>query len=111
MTTVLFTILSALYDKGKRFTNHIPRFIFRLIIVAIISYIENGNFIINLLTNATIFYLIFDYLLNILENRKWNYIGNTSKIDLLWRNIKGGWKTQLIFKVTITLIMLYIQVK
>jgi hypothetical protein len=37
-----------------------------------------GNFIGNLALNTAIFYGIFDYALNILEKRKWNYIGDTA---------------------------------
>lgn len=81
MLTILFAILSALYDKGKRFTDHKPRFIFRAIVVGLISLIGGGNFFINLLENTFIFYIIFDYLLNILEGRKWDYLGTTAQWD------------------------------
>jgi hypothetical protein len=108
MITLLFTILSALYDNGKRFTNHTPRFIFRVIVVAIISYLEQGNFILNFLLNTAIFYAAFDYTLNIMEGRKWNYVGNTAKTDILWRKI-GGWIPQLIFKIILLTITIYIQ--
>ena len=80
---ILFTLLSALYDNCKRFINHTPRFIFRAVVVAIISYFEGGNFLINYIQNAAVFYLLFDYTLNILEGRKWNYTGNTAKWDIV----------------------------
>ena len=80
---ILFTLLSALYDNCKRFINHTPRFIFRAVVVAIISYFESGNFLINYIQNAAVFYLLFDYTLNILEGRKWNYTGNTAKWDIV----------------------------
>lgn len=105
MITILFTILSALYDKGKRFKNHIPRFIFRAIIVILISLIEvkflnkDNNFFLNFMQNTFIFYIIFDYLLNILERRKWNYVGNTAIHDIMWNKYLGGWIPQLIFKI------------
>ena len=86
--TTLFTLLSALYDNGKRFINHTPRFIFRAVVVAIISYFESGNFLINYIQNAAVFYLLFDYTLNILEGRKWNYIGNTAKWDVARKQIE-----------------------
>lgn len=86
--TILFTILSAIYDTGERFTNHVPRFIFRAIIVFLISFFADGNTIINFLQNTAIFYLLFDYSLNILEGRKWNYIGQTAKWDLKRREIE-----------------------
>ena len=107
MITTLFTILSALYDNGKRFNNHVPRFIFRAIVVAIISYFSAGNFLINFAQNTAIFYLLFDYVLNILEGRKWNYIGNTSIIDKLF--LKVGWIPQLIFKIVFLITTIYLQ--
>ena len=85
---IIFTILSALYDNGKRFVNHTPRFIFRAVVVAIISYFESGNFLINYIQNVAVFYLLFDYTLNILEGRKWNYIGNTAKWDAVRKQIE-----------------------
>ena len=88
MLTIIFTLLSALYDNGKRFINHTPRFIFRAVVVAIISYLESGNFLINYIQNAAVFYLLFDYTLNILEGRKWNYIGNTAKCDVARKQIE-----------------------
>ena len=103
MIVFLFAILSAIYDKGKRFTNHLPRFIFRAIVVLVISYFSEGNFFINFAQNTAIFYLLFDYALNILEGRKWYYIGNTAKIDLLWHKL-GGWVAQLIFKILLLVV-------
>lgn len=108
MISLLFTLLSALYDNGKRFTNHAPRFIFRAIVVAVISYLEQGNFITNFLLNTAIFYAAFDYTLNIMEGRKWNYIGQTSVTDQLWLKY-GGPTTQLIFKIILLIITIYIQ--
>lgn len=103
--TIIFTLLSALYDNGKRFTNHIPRFIIRAVVVAAISYFSEGNFFINFAQNTAIFYLLFDYSLNVLEGRKWNYIGQTAKSDILIRKY-FGWIPQLIFKITLTVITL-----
>ena len=99
--TILFTILSALYDKGKRFIDHRPRFIFRAIVVALISLIGISGwyeYFVNFAFNTAIFYLLFDYILNLLEGRKWNYIGSTSEIDKLWHKL-GGWISQLLFKL------------
>jgi hypothetical protein len=89
MITVIFTLLSAIYDNGKRFEDHSGRFIFRSVAVALISFFEAPTILIGIWEptllqfgiNTAIFYLIFDYTLNILENRKWNYIGNTAAID------------------------------
>ena len=86
--TIIFTLLSALYDKGKRFTNHTPRFIFRVLIVGLISYFSKGKFISNLALNTAIFYLLFDYALNIFEGRAWNYLGNTALWDIQRREIE-----------------------
>ena len=109
MITALFTILSALHDKGKRFTNHLPRFIFRAIVVLVISYFSEGNFFINFAQNTAIFYLLFDYTLNMLEGRKWNYIGNTAIHDIIWSKYLGGWTPQLIFKLIFLTITIYLK--
>lgn len=106
MITIIFTILSALYDKGKRFEDHSSRFIFRAVIVSLISFFEVPTIlvgiwqptVIQLFLNTAIFYLIFDYTLNVLEGRKWNYVGYTAKTDIMWRKI-GGWIPQFIFKL------------
>ena len=111
MITVIFTILSALYDNGKRFQDHSDRFIMRGIFILFISIVEVPNILVgdmlptacNYLLNLSLFYAIFDYLLNILEKRKWNYIGQTSKIDQFWNNV-GGWIPQLIFKIGLLLL-------
>ena len=78
--TAIFTILSAWYDNGKRFVDHTPIFIFRVIVVGLMSYFSAGNFIINFAQNTAIFYLFFDYSLNLFEGRNWNYVGSTAPI-------------------------------
>lgn len=103
--TSIFTLLSALYDNGKRFIDHKPRFIFRAIVVGLISYFSEGNLFVNFAQNVAIFYLLFDYTLNIFEGRKWNYIGKTAEIDKLWQKY-GGWVSQLIFKLTFLILTL-----
>jgi hypothetical protein len=111
MITSIFTLLSAIYDNGKRFEDHSGRFIFRAIVVALISLYERSELLLDLVyiqtfaINTAIFYLIFDYTLNILEGREWNYIGQTAKIDMLWRKL-GGWIPQLIFKIIFLIITL-----
>ena len=102
--TLMFTLLSALYDNGKRFTNRIPRFIIRAVVVAAISYFSEGNFFINFAQNTAIFYLLFDYALNIFEGRKWNYIGSTSIID----TVKGKIEKTIPFFDLITKIIFLI---
>ncbi len=109
MISVAFAILCALYDTGKRFTNHIPRFIFRLTVVTLISWVTNGNFMLNFSQNVAIFYFLFDYILNIMEDRKWNYIGNTAIHDIIWSKYLGGWIPQLIFKLIFLTITILIQ--
>lgn len=109
MITLIFTIVSALFDNNKRFTDHTSRFVFRAIIVCLISVVEVPTILVGVwkptllqfALNSSIFYLVFDYLLNVLENRKWNYIGSTSIIDRFW--LKIGWIWQLTFKITILL--------
>ena len=101
--TIIFTILIALYDNGKRFTNHVPRFIFRVIVVTMISYFEKNNFILNFALNTAIFYALFDYTLNILEGRAWNYLGNTALWDIQRREIE---KTIPYFDLTSKVVLL-----
>lgn len=104
LLTILFTVGSALFDaelfhKGKGFIDHTPRFIFRAIVVGLISYFTNTNIILN----AALFYLFFDYSLNIFWNKPWNYIGETAEIDKLWI-AAGGWVPQLIFKLLLVIV-------
>lgn len=106
MLTLLFTLASAYYDAGKRFVNHTPRFIFRALVVAAISLLQDGSFFANMFLNTAIFYAVFDYVLNIFEGREWNYIGGTSKIDLFFR--KYGADMQLIFKITLLVVAIII---
>jgi hypothetical protein len=64
MITVIFTLLSAIYDNGKRFTDHTSRFVFRAIMVCLISVIEVPAILVGIwkltlfqfLFNITIFY-------------------------------------------------------
>lgn len=116
--TFILTLLSALYDKGKRFTNHILRFIFRAIVIGLISIIEMPTILTGVwkptLTqfffNTAIFYGIFDYTLNILEKRKWNYIGNTAAIDQ-FTNKYGNWKIQFIIKILLVAVTFTLKLK
>ena len=88
MITLLFTLLSSLYDNGKRFVDHKPRWVFRAFVIFLISVYEIPTILVGIwkptLTqfffNTAIFYGIFDYVLNILEKRRWNYIGSTAVI-------------------------------
>jgi hypothetical protein len=110
MITAIFTLLSALYDNGKRFTDHTSRWIFRAIVVCLISCFPEGNFIGNLALNTAIFYGIFDYVLNILEKRKWNYIGDTAIIDQ-FINKYGNWKIQFLFKILLIILTFVLKFK
>lgn len=110
MITLIFTILSALYDNGKRFVDHGPRFIFRAVVVAVISCFEQGNFISNFLLNTAVFYAAFDYTLNLLEGRKWNYIGQTATTDVLKGKIQNIIPHfDLISKIILLTITIFIQ--
>lgn len=114
----IFTILSALFDTNKRFTDHTTRFIFRAIVVFLISIIETPTILVGIwkptlfqfLFNIAIFYGIFDYVLNMLEKRKWNYIGDTSKIDQ-FINKYGNWKIQFIIKLLLVAVTFILKFK
>ena len=91
MNILIFSILCALYDKDKVIYNHNSRFIFRFIIVALISIYEVPFILVGIikptifqfLFNTAIFYLSFDYMLNVFKGLKWNYIGETSNIVIV----------------------------
>ena len=118
MIVIAFTILSALFDTNKRFTDHTSRFIFRAIVVFLISIIEVPTILMGVwkptLTqfffNTAIFYGIFDYVLNILEKRKWNYIGDTAIIDQ-FINKYGNWKIQFLFKILLIILTFILKFK
>lgn len=98
----------ALYDKGKIFVNHTPRFLFRVAVALLLAKIGVNNiwdWIINVIIIGVGFYMTFDYILNILEKRKWNYIGDTAKIDIFTKYYLG-WTGILIIKILLTLTVL-----
>ena len=102
--TIIFTLFSAYYDAqelkaGRYFKDHIPRAAFRLLVMMIISFLTNTHILITL----SVFYLLFDAMLNIFWGKPWNYIGQTSKIDKIWHKL-GGWIPQYIFKITILIL-------
>ncbi len=91
---IIFTIISAtidaeLYNSGYRFTDHTSRFLLRALVVVMLS-----NSIVELGFYASLFYLLFDYTLNIMCHRSLLYVGETSWIDKKW---KGAKYAQLIF--------------
>lgn len=71
----------------------------------LISYFTNTNLILNI----SIFYFFFDYTLNVLEGRKWNYIGGVALHDILWAKYLGGWIPQLITKILLLCLGIYLQ--
>lgn len=102
--TLIFTLLSAYYDAvelnaGRYFKDHTPRALFRVLVLFIISVLFNTHVLILL----SVFYLIFDTALNLMRGLPWNYIGSTSKIDLISKSC-GGYIAQYIFKITILII-------
>lgn len=107
--TTLFTLFSAYYDAqefkaGRYIKDHTPRAAFRLLVLMIISFLTNTHILISL----SVFYLLFDLLLNLFWGKPWNYIGSTSVLDRLTNKI-GGWIPQYIFKITILIITINLQ--
>ena len=107
---VSFVLLSALFDKGRRFENHLPRFLLRAAVVFFISSFGDGNIFFDFFFYSSVFFLLFDYVLNLMEGRKWCYIGNTAKIDILRNKIFGDFScwADLMVKlilVSVTLIL------
>ena len=105
LLVVLLVLFSAGYDTNKRFINHIPRFIFRAIIIMFIS-LNGNNYLASLIFNSVVFYILFDYTLNIMENRDWNYIGKTSEID----KIKNKMPNPKLFDITHKIILLILTI-
>lgn len=104
LLTILFTLLSAYYDAeelkaGRYFKDHTPRALFRVLVLFIISVLFNTYVLILI----SVFYLLFDFSLNIMWGKKWNYIGCSSVIDRFFNSI-GGYIPQYIFKITILLL-------
>jgi len=108
MIILIFTILSALYDNGKRFVDHKPRFIFRAIVVSLISLIGD-NYLVTLILNSVVFYILFDYTLNIMEKREWNYIGKTSEIDKIKNKMPNPKLFDLVHKIILLILSILIQ--
>ncbi len=111
INSIVFAILSALYDKGKRFEDHSSRFITRAFIILVITLFASGNIIINFFLGASVFFLFFDYTLNILERRPWYYLGNTAKLDILRNKIFGKWVKVIdpLLKTTLVIILTIIK--
>lgn len=113
--TILFSIGSAYYDvrilrSGKYITNHTPRFIFRSLSVFLITLVltkyKNDTLytILMFILNSSIFYLLFDYLINLFWGKYIFRIGTTAFIDKLWLGL-GGSIPQLIFKILLVIVV------
>lgn len=108
--TILFAILSALFDanlllSGGHFVNHLPRLLFRALIVLLITYFctRKKGWLYRFLTfllNASSFYLVFDYALNLFWGKPILRIGTTAIIDKAW-HLLGGPIVQLVFKIVL----------
>ena len=104
--TIIFTLLSAYYDAvelkaGRYFKDHTPRALFRVLVLFIISVLFNTHVLILL----SVFYLIFDTMLNVFWGKPWNYIGNTSTLDKFKRRF-GKYAT--IIDITTKIILIII---
>lgn len=108
LLVILLVLFSAGYDTNKRFTNHAPRFIFRAIVVALISLIGD-NYLVTLILNSVVFYILFDYTLNIMEKREWNYIGKTSEIDKIKNKMPNPKLFDLVHKIILLILSILIQ--
>ena len=93
---ILFILASVLIDaehleNKQYFKDHRSRFMLRAVVTALAAATIWDFFLL-----SSLFYLTFDYSLNLSIGNKWNYIGGTSKIDLFWRK-HIAW--QLPFKI------------
>ncbi len=109
---LLLSFVSAYIDTGRRFVNHTPVWIARLIITLILGFLGGitlSLYILNVLTIGITFYTTFDYFLNILEKRDIFYIGTTAKSDILWRKLgDNAFIFQLVFKLFLFITILII---
>ncbi len=107
--TIIFTLLSAYYDAvelkaGRYFKDHTPRALFRVLVLFIISVLFNTHVLILL----SVFYLVFDTMLNVFWGQKWNYIGQTSTLDKFKRRFgKYATAVDIASKISILLVSLY----
>lgn len=102
--TIIFTLLVAYYDanklnQGKYFKDHTTRAIFRVVVLFIISVLFNTHVLILLF----VFYLLFDTALNLMRGLKWNYIGDTAILDIVFNKF-GGWIPQYITKILLVIL-------
>jgi len=98
--TIVIALLFARIDAdvlnaGYRFKGHATRWVLRAITIVAVSCESAWLFFLN----VAIFYLIFDYALNLMRNLPMMYVGTTAYTDrILNRPI-----TQLIFKIVLFL--------
>lgn len=107
--TIIFTLLSSyidkLYLKKKFIFNHTTRFLLRGLIIMIIAFSTETNICLLI----SIFYLLFDYSLNIMRGIKWNYVGDTAEIDKFKRKVFGKYINILdpLHKIILTITIIY----
>lgn len=108
--TILYTIIEAVRDGkllkgGCRWSDHTWAWLSRCITLILISYITG----VHLLKLVAVFYMIFDYALNVVWGRLFFYMGSTSKTEqyLAWIGVNP--LILLIFKILflcVTLVLL-----
>lgn len=111
---LLLAGVSAAYDYEKRFVNHKLRWGFRFVAATFLAFI--GGFTIwqyftNLFIIASVFYAIFDYMLNIFEGRYWGYIGDTAIWDKIRKKLYGRYLVEIDFVSKILLIVIALIIK
>ena len=101
--TVLFAKIDAdILNTGYRFTSHASRFALRALVVAGLS-----STLQEFILGGALFYLLFDYALNIMRSLPLLYIGDTAQIDKFWS--RKPW-FQLVFKITFFIISLLLNI-
>jgi len=101
--TVLFAKIDAdILNTGYRFTNHASRFLLRALVVIGISQTLQ-----QFILGGALFYLLFDYSLNVMRGLPLLYIGETAQIDKFWS--RKPW-FQLVFKITFLIISLLLNI-
>lgn len=111
---LLLAGVSAAYDYEKRFINHKYRWSLRLGAAAFFAFIDGftvWQYLTNLFIIATVFYMIFDYMLNIFESRYWGYIGDTAEWDKMRKKLYGKYIVEIDFVSKLTLIAAALTIK
>lgn len=113
LSLIVFTLANAYYhayliEEKSISPNHTTWALIRLTFFALNAFIystEWDHLLALILLQSAIFWLLFDYTLNVMRGLPWDYVGKTAWIDRLFEG-----KTSLMIPVKIILLFLSIAV-